>query len=187
MSKENRQSPYCGHLSSARVVRQHEHRRRQTGQCEPDISHRRPPGQSVPEEPANLIQPLREGIPRSLAPAERSGRAGGNRLGPADTEIDPARIRRTQRGKLLSHHQRLVVRQLHTTRAQPDPVGPSSQYCGKHGRAGTADPPHAMVFRKPEAAVSQVVGGLGNLSGLPECRRRGLAGQLRYYVEHRVS
>jgi len=187
MSKENRQSPYCGHLSSARVVREHEHRRRQPSQREPDISHRRQPGQSVPEVPADLIQPLRERIPRSLAPPRRSGRAWRNRLGPADTEIDPARIRRTQCGKLLRHHQRLVVRQLHTARAQPDPVGPCSQDRGEHGRAGTAAPPHSMVFRKPEAAIAEVIGSLGNLSGLPERGRRGLAGQLRYDVEHRVS
>lgn len=187
MSKERRQPPYCGHLRSARVVRQHEHRRRQPSQREPNISHRGQPRQSVLEEPADLIQPLRERIPRSLAPPQRSGRAWRNRLGPADTEIDPARIRRTQRSELLGHDQRLVVRQLHTTRAQPDPVGPSGQYRGKHGWAGTAAPPHSMVFRKPEAAIAQVVCGLRNLSSLPECGCRGLAGQLRYDVEHRVG
>jgi hypothetical protein len=48
----------------------------------------------------------------------RRERVGARR--PADAEIDASRVDRLQHAELLGHHQRGVVRQHHTARADPD-------------------------------------------------------------------
>ncbi len=62
MRQEHRQPTDGGSRRSTRMVGQYEHRRRQSGQCQPYVAHRCSPGQAVPEEPAQLVQPLRERV-----------------------------------------------------------------------------------------------------------------------------
>jgi hypothetical protein len=105
----------------------------------------------------------------------------------AHAKVDPARVRRCQRGVLFRDDERLVVGQQHTAGAQPDPVRPGGQNRREYGRCRAADASDAVLLPHPEPAVTEVVGSLCHLRGLPERGRSRLTGQLRYDVQHRVS
>lgn len=62
------------------------------------------------------------------------------------TEVDPTRVRRSERSELLSNDQRLVVGQKEPAGSHPDAVRARGQNGCEHSRRGTADTSDAMLL-----------------------------------------
>lgn len=185
MRQEHGQSTGSGCHRSSRAIGQYEHRWRLAGQRQPYVAYRRPPRRTVAQEPAQLVEPVRKCVPRTTRECSGSTRCNGALL--RDTEVDPTRVRRSERSELFSNDQRLVVGQKEPAGSQPDAIRSCSQDGCQHRRCCTADASDTMLLPYPEPAVPEVISGQCDLRRLPERGRSRLTGQLRYDVQHRVS
>jgi hypothetical protein len=75
------------------------------------------------------------------------------------TEVDPARVRRSERSELLGDDQRLVIGQKEPAGSQPDAVSSCGQDGCQHRRCCTADASDTMLLPYPEPAVPEVISG----------------------------
>ena len=137
--QEHRQSTYCGrHCSLAGRSAS-----TNTGGGSPASASRTSPtgarpGSPVSQEPAQLVQPLRKRVPRAPDRPSAAAVLGATVLLLCHTQVDPTRVRRSERSELLGDHQRLVV-------GQQDPPEPSRMRSVRAARtaastAGAAPP-----------------------------------------------
>ena len=90
-----------------------------------DVAVRVAVGERAVEEPDQLAELAREVLvgERVGGAPQRRGRDLVGAGGPADPEIDPARVQRLEHPELLGDHERRVVRQHHAAGADPDRLG----------------------------------------------------------------
>ncbi|MNL31902.1 hypothetical protein D3C87_1537180 [compost metagenome] len=106
-----------------------------------------------------------------------SKRAGGAHVGAgsaAEAEIDTAGQQRFQCTELFSNHERRMVWQHHTARAEMQRRGIGGKIANQHRRCGAGNAHHIMVFRQPVAMIAALFRETGKIQRVREgvlCRR----------------
>jgi hypothetical protein len=91
------------------VIGQHEVMWWEPGQRQPFFAYRDPARRTVAQEPAQLVQPLRERVTGATRECGRSTRCNAALL--THAQVDPTRVRRCEGSELFCDHKRLVVGQ----------------------------------------------------------------------------
>ena len=102
---------------------------------------------------------LRKRVGAVRAAAAQGPRRDRVRAGrPAEAKVDPAGKQRGQRAELLGDHQRRVIRQHDSTRADPDRGRTRRHVPDHHGRGRAGDAGHVVMLRHPVPAIAQLLG-----------------------------
>ena len=100
-----------------------------------------------------------------------------------DAEVDAAGRERLQRGELLGHDERGVVRQHDSAGADPDAAGAGGRGGDEHRGSRRRDGRHVVVLGEPVAPVAERVGALRDGEGSGDRLGAGLRGAHRHEVE----
>ena len=105
-----------------------------------------------------LRQQFGKVIPRltEVAPQRSHGREVSTRCA-SQSEINPSRIHRGQRSKLLGHHERSMVGQHDSSAAYPNRGGRAGDVPDQYRGRRTRQAFNRMMFGQPETSVSETL------------------------------
>ena len=101
------------------------------------------------------------------------------------TEIDPAGKERLQRPELLGDHQRRMIRQHHSTRADTNPLRPLREVRDHDRRRRTRDPAQVVVLSNPIPTVAKPLRVLRQVQRITQRLRRRSAHDDRCEIQNR--
>ena len=115
-------------------------------------------------------------------------RVGGDpiRAGrPSDPEVDAAGVQRLQHPELLRDHERLVVRQHHTARAEPQGRRRAREMGDQNGGGRARDAGHVVVLGDPVAPIPEPLDMPGEVDRAAQRVADRRAGRHRREIEDR--
>ena len=118
-----------------------------------------------------------------VAAQRAHGDAVGTRCA-AKAEVDTIRIHLGQRAEGFRHHQRRMVGQHDSARADTHAAGAAGDVADQHGCRGTRDAWHVVVLRQPVAGKAECLDMLRRAQGNRQCVGDGASFADRNKVEH---
>jgi para-nitrobenzyl esterase len=134
-----------------------------------------------------LADVLRERLGRLRVAAQRVGSVPVGAGGPAEPEVDAARVHRLEGAELLRDHQRGMVGQHDPAGTEPDRRRVRADVRDQHAGGGRRDGRHVVMLGVPDALVAEFLGALRERDARGEAVTRGLAAGDRRQVENRQA